>query len=129
MANPAKKETDSITISAGGKSVTVTSEQLKNTADALAPKNTQTLVAGFISELVKNADEIERETDKHIKPLTAHRKDLLKAAKDNQLNVKAIKNAVKFKRAEAAARKAMSEEISETEVYLSYVQIDMFPAA
>ena len=107
MANPAKKETDT----------------------AAAPKNTQTLVAGFISELVKVEDEIERETEKHIKPLTDHRKDLLKAAKDNQLKVKSIMNAVKFKRAEAAARKAIAEEISETEVYLSYVQIDMFPSA
>lgn len=94
-----------------------------------APKNTKTLVAGFISELVANEDEIDRQTEKHITPLTDHRKDLLKAAKDNQLNVKAIKNAVKFKRAEAAQRKAIAEEVSETEIYLSYVQIEMFPAA
>lgn len=102
----------------------------KKEADSAAqPKNTQTLVAGFISELVKVEDEIERETDKYIKPLTDHRKDLLKAAKDNQLKVSSIKNAVKFKRADAAKRKAIAEEVSETEVYLSYVQIDMFPAA
>lgn len=94
-----------------------------------APKNTATLVAGFITELVKVEDEIERDTEKHIKPLTDHRKDLLKAAKDNQLNVKAIKNAVKFKRAEAAQRKAISDEIGETEVYLSYIQLEMFAAA
>ena len=92
-------------------------------------RNTQTLVAGFIAELVKNADEIDRETEKYIAPLTEHRKDLLKAAKDNQLNVKAIKAAVKFKCAEEAARRKMAEEISETEVYLSYVQVEMFPTA
>lgn len=94
-----------------------------------APKNTATLVAGFITELVKVEDEIERETEKHIKPLTDHRKDILKAAKDNQLKVSSIKAAVKFKRADAAKRKAIAEEIGETEVYLSYIQLDMFPAA
>ncbi len=77
---------------------------------------------------MKVADEIDRETEKHIKPLTDHRKDLLKAAKDNQLKVSSLKAAVKFKRAEAAARKAIAEEIGETEAYLSYVQIEMFPA-
>ncbi len=94
-----------------------------------APKNLATVVAGFIVELVANEDEIDRQTEKHIAPLTQHRKDLLKAAKDNQLNVAAIKNAVKFKRAQAAARKAIADEIGETEVYLSYIQIEMFPSA
>lgn len=94
-----------------------------------APKNTATLVAGFITELVANEDEIDRQTEKHLEPLTTHRKDLLKAAKDNQLNVKAIKAAVKFKRAQAAARKALADEIGDTEIYLSYVQIEMFPSA
>lgn len=113
----------------GADSVTLTPEQLKQAAATEAPKNTQTIVAGFITELVKNADEIDRETEKHIKPLTDHRKDLLKAAKDNQFNVKAIKNAVKFKRAEAAQRKAIADEIGETEAYLTYVQIEMFSTA
>ncbi len=93
------------------------------------PKNTKTIVAGFVTELVKVEDEIERATEKYLKPLTDHRKDLLKAAKDNQLKVASIKASVKFKRANAAKRKAIAEEISETEVYLSYVQIDMFAAA
>lgn len=93
-----------------------------------APKNTEKLIGGFVNELAKIEDEIEREMDKYIKPLQEAKKDLLKSAKDNTLNVEAIKGAVKYKRANNKQRRKIDQLHSDTEQYLHYVQIEMFKA-
>ena len=87
------------------------------------PRNTQKLVEGFISELVKVEDALERDSEPHIEA----RKDILSAAKDNQLNVKALQRAVKFRRASEKKRQAMIKEEQDTETYLSFVQLTLFP--
>ena len=92
-----------------------------------AATNTSTLVAGFISELIRIDDAIDRETEKHITPLKDNKKDIMGAAKSNNLNIPALKRAVKFKRAEGAARKAMSQELCDTDTYLSFIQLSLFP--
>ena len=91
--------------------------------DTEQPRNTQKLVEGFIQELTAVEDEIDRLMD----PLKERRKDILQAAKDNQLKVASLKRAVKFKRASAAKRKAIAEEEQTTETYLSFVQLTLFP--
>lgn len=88
-----------------------------------APKNTQKLVEGFISELIRVEDELDRVSEPH----KEHRKSILQAAKDNQLNVPSLKRAVKFKRASEAARKKLQQEEVDTEFYLSFVQLTLFP--
>lgn len=123
MANPAKKEADSITISAGGKSVTVTPEQLKQAA---APtSNTEATFLAISKEMVALEDEIERVME----PLKERRKDLTSVAKDAKLNIAALKRSVKIKRADNAKRKKYAEEIQAEEQYLHWLQIDLFPAA
>lgn len=85
-----------------------------------APKNTQKLTEGFIQELTAVEDEIEREME----PLKERRKDILQAAKDNQLDVDALKASVKFKRADEKKRKRMREKEINTQLYLSFVKIE-----
>lgn len=85
-----------------------------------APRNTQKLTEGFIAELVAVEDEIEREME----PLKERRKDILNAAKDNQLDLDALKASVKFKRADEKKRKRIREKESNTQLYLSFVKLE-----
>jgi uncharacterized protein (UPF0335 family) len=121
MASAEKSNIDSVTISAGGKSVTMTPEQLKKAGEAAGgPRNTQKLTEGFIAELVAVEDEIEREME----PLKERRKDILNAAKDNQLDLDALKKSVKFKRADEKKRAKLRTIESNTQLYLSFVKIE-----
>lgn len=81
--------------------------------------NMQKLTESFISEIIAVEDEME--------PLKERRKDLMTAAKDNNLNTKALANAVKFKRADADRRRGMQQTAADTDVYLSFVQLTLWP--
>lgn len=124
MVNPAKKpDVDSITISAGGKSVTVTPEQLKQAGAPIS--NTEVTFLAISKEMITLEDEIDRVME----PLKERRKDLTSVAKDAKLNIAALKRSVKIKRADNAKRKKYAEEIQAEEQYLHWLQIDLFPAA
>lgn len=89
---------------------------------AIKGTNTSKLITGFIDELTRVEDELDRVS----KPHKEHRKDILQAAKDNGLKVASLKKAVKFKRAEEQKRAAMKEEEKTTEIYLSFIQLSLF---
>lgn len=82
------------------------------------PTNTSKLVTGFIKEIAQVDDKME--------PLKEARADLVKAAKDNGLNSKAIANAVKFYRAESEKRLGMAVTAKDTETYLSFINLSLF---
>lgn len=81
--------------------------------------NTQKLTESFINEMVAVEDEME--------PLKERMKDLKSAAKDNGLNTKALANAVKFKRADAEKRRGMQQTAQDTDTYLTFIQLTLFP--
>ncbi len=117
---PKKAEIDSITLSSGGKSVTVTPEQLKTAGRS----NTEATFLAISKEMITLEDEIDRVME----PLKARRKDLASTAKDAKLNLAVLKRSVKIKRADNAKRKKYAEEIQAEEQYLHWMQVELFAA-
>lgn len=81
--------------------------------------NMAKLTESFVNEIVRVEDEME--------PLKEEIKDLKASAKSNGLNPLAIANAVKFKRANDKKRRGMQQTAQDTETYLSFLQLTLFP--
>ena len=117
---------DTVTISAAGKSVTMTSEQLKDAANGVSNNgggsNSQKLITDYIGELVKQHDAM----DAACEPFEGAIEDILAQAKANRVDTDALKEAVKFKRASDAKKKKMSDKAKNTELYLSFLQLSLF---
>lgn len=103
MAKPDKKQDDAISLKGGG-------------------SNSQAIIAGYITELVKAEDELERMSA----PIKAHIKDIKASAKAAKANIVALTNAVKFKRASEKGREKFQQEAADTDLYLSFIQLNLF---
>ena len=106
MGKPNKKPDDAVSLNGGG-------------------SNTEATFKAIASEMVSLEDEIDR----LMEPLKERRKDLAATAKAAKINVAALKRSVKIKRADNAKRKKYAEEIQAEEIYLNWLQIDLFKEA
>ncbi len=84
--------------------------------------NSQKLVTDYLNELVKRHDQMEKACE----PYEGAIADILAQAKANKLDVDALKDAVKFKRATDLKRKKLSEKAKNTDLYLSFLQLSLF---